>query len=75
MSNNVLPIPLKWKKDYFENILYEEDITGNNMSKDEVHNIKLIQDCSDGSCNKHQDNEKYTVLDRNGNVSNIIQIP
>jgi hypothetical protein len=70
MSNNVLQIPLKLKKNYFENTLYEEDITVNNMSKDEVHNKKTIQDCSDGSCDKPQDNEKYTVLDRNENVSN-----
>jgi hypothetical protein len=66
----VLSIPLMWKKDYFENTLYEDDITVNNTSKDEVHNKKTVQDCSDGSFDKPQDNEKYTVLDRNEDVSN-----
>ena len=42
----------------------------NNMSKDEVHNKKTVQDYSDGSFDKPQDNEKYTVLARNKNVSN-----
>jgi predicted Zn-dependent protease len=52
MSNNVLPIPLEWKKDYFESILCEEDI----------NNDILVADATVQSKNTHMQGEAKTNL-------------
>jgi hypothetical protein len=56
MSNDVVPIPLTWKKDHPES---ENDIIVNDLSKVEVNKKKSIQDVSAGDYNL-QVSEKYT---------------